>query len=381
MKTQTNPSAQQSAVAAAPVARIGLSHGYRFDGDTVFLNASFHADAGADLARTWSLRLVATPNAPATGLDVLAAHVVTEVALPPLAELTGAVENFEITAGALFPATKGFHNLSLALVARDTAGSVVLHDFTPYALAQSFVQPRLSGPVGLWFESDTELVLDLDHVENPRADNLSGTLSVEVWALDAAYTGGEFEGQPVAGAILGSLTGGDSWTPGALHLHATKPANPRAHLVVMLREWNGAAYVTRHFVTFAPAPAAPVAVASAATTPVAALVSPVGLNVSSSSVAPAVVAVAPAVATKPSPASVVAAAPVAAPAAKVAAVADTLISINTATAPVLTTVKGLTRPIAAEIIKQRPFATLEELSKVKGIGPASFKKLKPFLKL
>lgn len=261
MKTQTQPnsSAQQPAVAAASVARLGLSHGYRFDGDTVFLNASFHADAGADLGRTWSLRLVATSHAPASGLDILAAHVVTEVALPPLSELTGAVDNFEVAAGALFPAAKGFHTLSLALVARDAAGSVVLHDYTTYSLTQSFLQPRLSGPVGLWFESDTELVLDLDHVENPRAtDNLSGTLSVEVWALDAAYTGGEFEGQPVAGAILGSLAGGDTWTPGALHLKATKPANSRAHLVVMLREWNGAAYVTRHFVTFAPAPVAAV---------------------------------------------------------------------------------------------------------------------------
>ncbi|MEY4488745.1 MAG: hypothetical protein RIQ79_1253 [Verrucomicrobiota bacterium] len=363
-QTQTKPSAQQPAVAAAPVARLGLSHGYRFDGDTVFLNASFHADAGADLARTWSLRLVATSNAPASGLDVLAAHVVTEVALPPLSELTGAVDNFEIAAGALFPATKGFHTLSLALVARDAAGSIVLHDFATYSLAQSFVQPRLSGPVGLWFESDTELVLDLDHVENPRADNLSGTLSVEVWALDAAYTGGEFEGQPVAGAILGSLTGGDSWTPGALHLRATKPANPRAHLVVMLREWNGAAYATRHFVTFVPAPVAAVAAATPAAAKPAA---PVGLNVSSSSAAPAVAA-------KP-------AAAVAAPVAKTPAVADTLISINTATAAVLTTVKGLTKTVAAEIIKQRPFATLEDLSTVKGVGPASLKKLKPFLKL
>jgi DNA uptake protein ComE-like DNA-binding protein len=354
MNTQTQP-ARQPAVAAAPVARLGLSHGYRFDGDTVFLNASFHADAGADLGRSWSLRLVASSSAPVSGLDVLSAHVVTEVALPPLSELTGAVDNFEVAAGALFPAAKGFHSLTLALVARDAAGSVVLHDFTTYARTQAFVQPRLSGPVGLWFESDTELVLDLDHVENPRAsDNLSGTLSVEVWALDAAYTGGEFEGQPVAGAILGSLAGGDTWTPGALHLKATKPANPRAHLVVMLREWNGAAYVTRHFVNFAPAP-------------VAAVVEKPAALVASAAAAPAPAA-------KPAAAK---AAPKAAP----AAVADSLVSINTATAEALASVKGLTKAVAAEIIKQRPFATLDDLSKVKGIGPASLKKLKVLLKL
>jgi hypothetical protein len=248
MKTQTQST--QSAVAA----RLGSSHGYRFDGDTVFINASFIALSGADQGRSWSLRLVA-------GTDALASHVITEVALPPLSELTGAVDNYETTSGALFPSARGFHLITLALVARDTAGKVELHDSFTYELAQSFAQPRLAGPVGFWFESDTELVLDLDHIENNRAaDNLSGTLSLEVWALDHAYTGGNFTGRPVAGAILGSLAGGQSWTPGALHLHAAKPA-AGSHVSVMLREWNGAAYVTRDFVNFTPAPvAAPVEV-------------------------------------------------------------------------------------------------------------------------
>jgi hypothetical protein len=243
MKTQTQST--QSAVAA----RLGSSHGYRFDGDTVFINASFIALSGADQGRSWSLRLVA-------GTDALASHVITEVALPPLSELTGAVDNYETTSGALFPSARGFHLITLALVARDTAGKVELHDSFTYELAQSFAQPRLAGPVGFWFESDTELVLDLDHIENNRAaDNLSGTLSLEVWALDHAYTGGAFTGRPVAGAILGSLAGGQSWTPGALHLHAAKPA-AGSHITVMLREWNGAAYVTRDFINFTPAPVA-----------------------------------------------------------------------------------------------------------------------------
>ncbi|MFA6960167.1 MAG: hypothetical protein WC205_05390 [Opitutaceae bacterium] len=247
MKAQTQPT--QSAVAA----RLGSSHGYRFDGDTVFINASFVADAGADQGRSWSLRLVA-------GTDALAGHVITEVALPPLSELTGAVENYEVAAGALYPAAQGFHLITLALVARDTAGNVELHDTFTYELSQSFAQPRLAGAIGFWFESDTELVLDVDQIENHRADdNLSGTLSLEVWALDHAYAGGQFEGQPVAGALLGELAGGRLWTPAAMHLRATKPA-AGSHLVVMLREWNGAAYVTRDFVSFAPAPvAAPVA--------------------------------------------------------------------------------------------------------------------------
>lgn len=259
MKTQT----QSTAVAA----RLGSSHGYRFDGDSVFLNASFTADSGADRGRSWFLRLVA-------GTDALAGHVITEVALPPLSELTGAVENFEVSAPAAIPAARGFHVITLALVARDAAGTVEKHDAFTYELAQSFAQPRLAGPVGFWFESDTELVLDLDHIENNRAaDNLSGTLSVEVWALDQAYTGGTFTGTPVAGAILGSLAGGQSWTPGALHLPAAKPA-AGSHVTVMLREWNGAAYVTRDFVNFTPAPVAAIPVAASTSEPKSAAAEP-----------------------------------------------------------------------------------------------------------
>lgn len=245
MKTQS---------ATQTLARLGASHGYRFDGDVVFLNASFIADASADAGRSWALRLVAG--------DIRDGHVIAQAALPPLAELTGAVENFEVAAPAVAPAARGFHTLSLVLVSRDAAGVETIADSVAYEIAQAFAQPRLAGPVGFWFEGD-ELVLDIDHIENNRAaDNLSGTLSLEVWASDRAYAGGPVLGQPVAGAILGSLAGGQSWTPGALHLCATKPA-AGAHLVVALREWNGSAYVTRDFVSFAPAPA-PVAEAVSA---------------------------------------------------------------------------------------------------------------------
>ena len=270
------------------LARLGASHGYRFDGDVVFLNASFLADASADAGRSWRLRLVAG--------DIRSGHVIAEAPLPPLSELTGAVENFEAAVPAQPPAARGFHELSLVLLSRDAAGTETVHDHATYTARQAFAQPRLCGPLGLWFESDTELVLDLDRVSNPRADNnLSGTLSVEVWALENAYAGGAFAGQPVAGAILGSLAGGQAWTPGALHLHAAKPA-ASSHLVVMLREWNGSAYVTRDFVNFAPAPVAAPAVAAPPTTAASTSVAAAPTAAPASTPAPVV---APAAPTKP----------------------------------------------------------------------------------
>ena len=249
--------------ATQTLARLGASHGYRFDGDLVFPNASFIASPAADAGRFWRLRLVAGDLASGS------AHVIAEAALPPLSELTDATENFEVSAPATSPSGRGFHTLSLVLVSRDASGAETIHDHAAYARPQSFVQPRLCGPVGLWFESDSELVLDLDRVSNPRAaGNLSGTLSAEVWASDRAYEGGPELGRPVAGAILGSLAAGATWHPGALHLLATKPAAD-SHLVVVLREWNGSAYVTRDHVNFGPAPvvAAPVPAATETAAP------------------------------------------------------------------------------------------------------------------
>lgn len=407
------PPTPDAPVAATPAARFGASHGYRFDGDSVFLNASFQAETDADAGRAWSLRLVATPAAPADSAAVLAAQIVTEVALPPLAELTGAVDDFETVAGVLAPSSRGFHVLSLALVARDAHGAVTLYDTVTYPLAQAFAQPRLSGPVGLWFESDTELVLDLDHVENPREPgNQSGTLSVEVWALDHAYKGGLFEGQPIAGAILGCLAAGDSWQPGALHLHATRPANDRAHLVVMLREWNGVAYVTRDHVNFTPrtvaahAPvAAEVPVAQALVVEVSAAVAAAPMaEVAVAASIPAVSVVAPApavVASTPAPVTVATITPTvsaAAPAAtkakatkattaksKVTPAApsskDGRVSINTASAAELTQIKGLSATLAAALIAARPLSRVEDLRLVKGFTPKTLEKVQVYLKV
>lgn len=375
----THQIASDASVAAAPEARIGASHGYRFDGDSVHLTASFRAQANADFDRVWSLRLVATPTAPTAPADaaaVLAGHVVADVALPPISELTGAVDNFETVAAAIAPASRGFHLLSLALIARGASGRVVIHDYVTYSLAQAFAQPRLTGPVGLWFESDSELVLDLDLVENPREPaNQSGTLSVEVWALDHAYAGGSFAGQPIAGATLGSLAGGDSWTPGPLYLTADRRGQEGSHLVVMLREWNGSGYVTRDYVNFAPrAVTAPesATVAAPAVAPVTRARAKASVSAQKAPKAAATIG------------SVVKAtkgrtvAPKVASAARVAK--DGRISINTGTVAELTTIKGLSAKLAEAMIAARPLARMEDLRFVKGFTPKTLEKIQPYLK-
>src|SRR6185369_10603082 len=89
--------------------------------------------------------------------------------------------------------------------------------------------------------------LAVDSIENPRAaDNLSGTLALEVWALAEPYAGGSWQGVPVASVILGVLGGGNQWADCNYVVPAAVPEGPGV-LTVMLREWGPAGYVTRDF--------------------------------------------------------------------------------------------------------------------------------------
>ena len=56
-----------------------------------------------------------------------------------------------------------------------------------------------------------------------------------------------------------------------------------------------------------------------------------------------------------------------------------LIDINTASAAELETLSGVGPKTAAAIIEGRPYATVDDLLRVKGIGPATLEKLRPYV--
>ena len=60
---------------------------------------------------------------------------------------------------------------------------------------------------------------------------------------------------------------------------------------------------------------------------------------------------------------------------------DSRVSIMRGTVEELAAVKGLTRKLAVEIIKHRPFASLDELVEVRGIGAKMVTRLRPYLTL
>ena len=318
---------------------LGLNHGYCLDGDFVHLNADVSL-AAADLVdgRRWALQLWAS----AEGFDGLALNGV-KVAELPLQSSPGSFNVADCVA-ALPPAGCAPQVMALALVGEGADGAVALRDLAVYPATQTFLHPLLHGAVRCELK-DGIAEIAIESIASPRSpDNLSGTLALEVWALDTPYAGGAWRGTPVASLVLGTLAGGSAWNA----CHYSVPAGaarPGAALTVMLREWTPSGYLTRDYRNL-PAAAAPVVHKPATRT-----------------------------AGKP-----VAKKGAAKPAAKAAAV-PAPVSVNKASVEELAAVKGISKTVAAAIVAARPYARLDELLRARGMGPKLLEKVVQLLKV
>lgn len=337
--------------------RIGDNHGYRFAGDFVHLNAEVSfSDADLTAGANWALQLWASE---AGFFDGLCGVKLAEQAVWPVAG--GVLVNAECA--VMLPAGTADQALALALVSFAADGQAELHDLAVYPVRERFFQPLLEGNVSCAL-ADGMAELNIDAIGNPRAaDNLSGTLSLEVWALDAPYAGGSWVGTPVATVILGTLAGGEQWSACQFSVPAALPAAGAA-LTVMLREWTPAGYVTRDYRNIACA--APVVAAAPA-----AKVKP-----AASKKVPAAELAKETVAEADKPAKLGKAAKKAAAKSEARAV-----SVNTASEAELAAVKGLPPSVARAIVAARPFASLEDVCKAKGMGPKMLAKLRDQLVL
>jgi len=342
---------------------IGENHGYRFEGDFVHLNAEVNfSDADLLAGQDWALQLWASNNGFPDGLTT--GVKIAELSIQPM---VGGLA----TAGwceAMPPAGAVDQILGLALVAFTADGQAHVRDLAIYPNRESFFQPSLVGYVDCQLKDGTA-ELSIEAIANPRGlDNLSGTLALEVWALESPYVGGSWTGSPVASVIVGILGGGNQWTDCLFDVPAALPAEGAA-LTVMLREWTPAGYVTRDYRNFAAAPAKakPAPKARAAAKPKAAVAAK-----------PAAVK-APVVEVKAATAK----AAVVKPAKKAASVKEAakLVSINKASEDELAAIKGLPREVARAIVAARPYASIEDVCKAKGMGLKKLEKLRALLAL
>jgi hypothetical protein len=163
---------------------------------------------------------------------------------------------------ASFPESGDFA-IALVIAEWDGEGFNLIHDFHNYPCRDLFLHPRLEGAVGYRCVDDKRLVVDVERIHNPRdPNNMSGTLSLELWALPEPYIAGDFGGHALGAITLGSIAGGTSWQNCAYDMEMVAPPADTYTLVLMLREWTGNSYVTRDHCNFSHRVTFPIAIAA-----------------------------------------------------------------------------------------------------------------------
>jgi competence ComEA-like helix-hairpin-helix protein len=360
------PRDSDAKASTARLARLGASHGYRFEGDRVHINAMFTVLDPAAHQLNWSLQLWACPAAPA-GPAKIRGELVAEAALPPIGEVADEIESFDVSAPVCLPTGQADHCIVLALVAGNAGKAVVAQDFAVYPRREYFPHPRMMGGVGFHIEGG-RVKIEVERIENPReASNLSGTLALELWALCEPYQGGRFNGISLAGVAFDALSGQCEYRQRSHDLPFTTPPAGTWNLVLMLREWTAAGFGTRDFTNFN----VPMTVAAPDVSARPPKISSARIPVTKAAVATVV----------PAKGVIVPAKEVKAPAAPATSMDAGPVSVNTATAEQLAAVKGLPTKVAEGIVSRRPFKSLDELLKVKGMGEKLLAKLRSRLKL
>lgn len=228
---------------------------------------------------------------------------------------------------------------------------------------------RLAGHVAYEVQ-DGRVQISIDSIVSDRAaDNLSGTLSLELWALPAPYAGTGFSGCPLAAVQIGELYGQHMLSSCRYDLLFTPPASGLWQLCLMLREWNGTLFETRDYVNFA----IPFRQEAA---------QPVLLNELTDDDAPADEGKAnKGQESEEAEVTVTADMPSAAPkrvkkntARKSAR--EKPVSVNSASRKKLSKIKGVPEKLAELIIAGRPYSQIDDLLKVKGIGPKKLEKIR-----
>lgn len=365
--------------------QIGGTHSYTVNGDEVTLEAELHVvDPVAASYLNWTLQLWAG--------DVLVADAFFGALYPD----AFGVARVGATTLANLPAGASEHTMTL-VVAGDDGTGLQRFDAVTYPRNEHFVLPLIEGAVSYRMADDcTEI--SVDSIRNPRAaDNMSGSLVLELWALPAPYQGGAFSGILIGSEFVGALAGQSQWNNVSARLPACELPDGNWHLVLMLREWVGNTYLTRDYRNFAltvsgplPAPTEAPEVAPALAAEPAPATKPLAKTAKKAAPKAAEKAAEKAAPKKSKPATAAEVKPVAgepvsaakrnakksAPAHKPGRV-----SVNTASAGDLAAVSGINSATAEGIIAGRPWKSLDDLIAVKGIGTKSLDKLKHLLKV
>lgn len=340
------------------------NHGYRFEGDQVILNADLvFSEEDAALPANWFLQLWANRAGFASAPEGIK---IAETLISPLVGSSLA----NLSCPAMLPAGSDAQSLALAIVGLTFDGQTIVRDWSVFPDQATFVQPALEGEIRCKVEGNG-VELNVASVTNPRdIDNLSGTLSLELWVTSSPYLGGAWSGILLASTNLGTLGGGQSLSDLSFQLPASLPEGC-GEITVMLREWTELGYVTRDYRTLQ------IAQAPAVTAEPAKKAAPKAGSKAAPKAKAKVEAKVEAKEKAPVKEAAKEAAPAPAKAKKAAAAEDSgKVSINKASLEALTAVKGLSAKVAEGIVAGRPFASLDDLARVKGLSKTILAKVR-----
>jgi DNA uptake protein ComE-like DNA-binding protein len=345
------PSQTSESTAQGARALLGANHGYRFEGDEAVLHAQIIArDGFVAVAPNLTLQLWAceTPY----GGGPLSGEVIAE------APVMAGADVHELRTFLRPPVAD--RDYAMVLVLADAAGPQV-EDYANYQATQRFFMPRFSGDVQLVPGAGHDLTLRVGGISNPRArENISGSLSLQVWATERPYTGGPLTGIRLANVSLGQLQGQASIDAQTFSLPTEGLAEGLPERAVVLVEWTHTGELIRDYRAIANL--APVVAAK----PVA--------------VAEPVVAAKPVAVAEP----VVAAKPVAVAEPVVAAElasSSSRLSLNAATEDQIARAAGITAKLASQISRKRPIRNFEDLLAVRGVGEKTLQKLRQIFRI
>jgi hypothetical protein len=241
---------------------------------------------------------------------------VAEAAVDLRGDLRGWPHHLRGESFARTPADRRDYAMVLVLAADAGSEFERVQDFANYPARQAFLAPYIEGPFGYTIENG-EVTLRAGRIVNPRlADNLSGSLALELRALTG--NGDELAGRVVTRISLGSLAGQASIEGVELRGPVLDGQLDPDRMALILVEYTAEGYAARD--------AHPV------------------------------------------------------PGGEVSA-AERRVSIQSASVESLASVPGINRKLAIEIVKARPYRTLEDLVKARGIGEKMLRKLRDHLRL
>ncbi|MCF2948057.1 helix-hairpin-helix domain-containing protein [Paraglaciecola aquimarina] len=255
---------------------------------------------------------------------------------------------------------------------------------------------------------NNQISIDVSAIQNNRnAENISGTLALELWALRQPYYSGQFDGVALAGTAIGELLDQHYVGPSVYNLEFQEPPTGQWYICLMLREWTENGYITRDAVNFdLPYISTwkPSIIDGGANTVIHVDFANLEIEPQSNSVKSeaatdtntntsvveeveeveevtakdmlSTAKAAPKTTNKKAKAS-----KTKKPSTKHKATKASAVSINRAELEQVRAIKGVSATVAQNILTDRPFKTLNDLLKVKGIGPKLLEKIKGQIKL